>query len=54
MKEKLKAIWAKNPKQIKALLAAVLISVGLPAFLATPAGSLVYSGACTAIEAECE
>lgn len=54
IKEKIKAIWAKNPKPIKALIGAVLLSVGLPVFLATPAGSLVYSGTCTAIEAECD
>jgi len=54
MKEKLKAIWAKNPKRIKTLIGAVLISVGVPTFLATPTGALLYSGACTAIEVECD
>lgn len=54
MKEKLKLLWAKQKAPIKLIIGGVLIAVGIPAWLSTPATSIVYSTACTVIEAECD
>ena len=54
MKEKLKQFWVKQKSPIKLIIGGLLIAVGVPAWMASPATSITYSGLCAAVEADCE